>query len=295
MLQHVDAPAQRRPIPAAYEARCAKQKQPVPQDWRIRSGAELGRSGRRITADVRSGAIIRARTNVYLDPGVDADCLAACEIGGRLTCVSELARWGVFVLDGSALHIEVPATSSRLRRSARNVRVHWSRRRPDGWASVDIVDALVEAVRCQPVQAAIATLDSALHLGLIGSVELGQVFAVLPRRLQVLRRLLDASAESGAESIMRLLLRRLGCRIQAQVEIPGVGRVDFLVDGWLIVECDSEAHHSSWEQQKEDRRRDQAAAARGYATYRPIAEDIFWHQDLVLNAVRGIRGLGAPA
>ena len=72
--------------------------------------------------------------------------------------------------------------------------------------------------------------------------------------------------------LMRLILRSIGCVFDVQVVIAGVGRVDFVVNGWLIIECDSEEHHSSWADQKRDRRRDQAAAARGYATYRPIAE-----------------------
>jgi very-short-patch-repair endonuclease len=40
-----------------------------------------------------------------------------------------------------------------------------------------------------------------------------------------------------------------------------VGRVDFLVEGWLIIECDSKAHHEGWDKQRRDRRRDLAAAA----------------------------------
>ncbi|UUT35642.1 endonuclease domain-containing protein [Microbacterium elymi] len=146
----------------------------------------------------------------------------------------------------------------------------------------------MQAVLCQPVRAAIATLDSAIHRGLVGAEQLDAVFDALPRRLRVIRKHLDAAAESGAESIMRIILRRLGCRVQSQVKIPDVGRVDFLVDGWLIVECDSEAYHADWEQQKKDHRRDQAAAARGLVTYRPIAEDIFWNADVVVRAVRGL-------
>jgi hypothetical protein len=42
---------------------------------------------------------------------------------------------------------------------------------------------------------------------------------------------------------MRLLLRALGHRAEVQVRIAGVGRVDLVVDGWLIVECDSRAYH----------------------------------------------------
>jgi very-short-patch-repair endonuclease len=87
---------------------------------------------------------------------------------------------------------------------------------------------------------------------------------------------------------MRLILRSIRCSFEPQVEIDGVGRVDFLVDEWLIVECDSEAHHGSWAAQKSDRRRDQAAAAQGLATVRPIAEDIMWHRASVRAAVAGL-------
>lgn len=281
-----------RAVPRAYAARRRSDRQAVPRLWATYSRHDLRATGwtaRRITADVRAGRLARAREDVYLAPEADADCYSACAVGGRLTCVSELARWGVFVLDGAdGLHVEVLSTRSRLRSTSRHARVHWSRRVPDGWSSVDIVDALVAAVQCQSVRGAIATLDSALHLRLIGDSELNEVFAALPRRLRILRRHLDRRAESGAESLMRLMLLRLGCRVEVQRQITGVGRVDFLVDGWLIIECDSEAHHAGWAQQKKDRRRDQDAARRGYVTYRAIAEDIFWHPERPLEAVRGL-------
>lgn len=88
---------------------------------------------------------------------------------------------------------------------------------------------------------------------------------------------------------MRLILRSLGCSFEVQAPIEGVGRVDFLVEGWLIVECDSREHHSSWDEQRRDRRRDQAAASLGYATYRPIAEDSMWRPELVRAAVFGLQ------
>lgn len=143
------------------------------------------------------------------------------------------------------------------------------------------VDALAQACRCQEPRSAVATLDSALHLGIIDEASLDAVFRRLPRRFGHLRRLLDGRAESGAESLIRLVLRTLGCTIEAQVPIAGVGRVDFVVDGWLIVECDSRAHHEGWDQQRRDRRRDLAAAAQGYTTVRPLAEDIFHCRDEV--------------
>lgn len=133
-----------------------------------------------------------------------------------------------------------------------------------------------------------ATLDSALRLALIDLDDLDELFRVLPRRYRVLRRLVDRRAESGPESLFRLILRALGVKFEMQVAIDGVGRVDFVVEGWLIVECDSRQFHSTWDEQRRDRRRDQSAAALGFATYRPIAEDIMWHPDEVRAAVVGL-------
>ncbi|HWS50320.1 MAG TPA: DUF559 domain-containing protein, partial [Microbacterium sp.] len=63
---------------------------------------------------------------------------------------------------------------------------------------------------------------------------------------------------------------------------------DFVVNGWLIIECDSRAYHEGWEKQQRDRRRDVAAAALGYATLRPLADDIMFRPHLVRDAVRGL-------
>ena len=76
---------------------------------------------------------------------------------------------------------------------------------------------------------------------------------------------------------------RLGVRLDC---IEGVGRVDFVVDGWLIIECDSRAHPEGWAKQKRDRERDLAAAALGYTTIRPIAEDIFGRPGHILEQIR---------
>ncbi|MCY1159280.1 MAG: hypothetical protein MOP51_2305, partial [Citricoccus sp.] len=48
------------------------------------------------------------------------------------------------------------------------------------------------------------------------------------------------------ESLMRLILCDLGVEFSLKVKIVGVGRVDFVVDGFLIIECDSKAFHQGW-------------------------------------------------
>lgn len=200
----------------------------------------------------------------------------------------------MFVLEGGTLHVHLHRNRNTSSSVARRVRRHWGRlhRAPHPAAvAVEFFDALVAAIRCQPPRAAIATLDSALNLGLLDRDDLDEVFSAMPRRYRVLRELLDPRAESGPETLVRLMLRMLGVDFAVQVTIAGVGRVDFVVDGWLIIECDSNAHHSSWDAQRRDRRRDQRAAALGYVTYRPIAEDIMWQPDSVLAALVGLFGI----
>ena len=132
-------------------------------------------------------------------------------------------------------------------------------------------------------------MDSAWHQSLITEADVGDVFQRLPRRYQRLRSLLDPSAESGPETLLRLILRSLGLRWRTQVSIPDVGRVDFLVEGWLIIECDSRAFHSSWDAQRADRRRDRAAAAAGFLTLRRTAEEILYRPDAVRASIAGLR------
>jgi len=249
-----------------------------------------GWSDREIRAAVTQGTLIRLREGAFCAPDIDPAYVEAGRAFGRLACVSLLRALGVFVLEHDVLHVHIHRTASRLPPRG-NQRSH--RRRllrsphPDALA-VEPIDAVFDAVLCQPPRAAIATVDSALHLGVLHADDLDELFVALPRRYGRLRRLIDARAESGPESLMRLILRSLGCPFEVQVEIGGVGRVDFLVAGWLIIECDSRAHHSDWIAQRRDRRRDQAAAARGYVTFRPIAEDIMWAPDGVREAVIGL-------
>ena len=94
---------------------------------------------------------------------------------------------------------------------------------------------------------------------------------------------------------MRLIALSLGFTVELQVKIAGVGRVDLLVDGWLVVECDSRAFHSDWAQQREDYRRDLALAERGYLRVRFLAEDILYRPDAVASALRSVLRSPNPA
>jgi very-short-patch-repair endonuclease len=67
---------------------------------------------------------------------------------------------------------------------------------------------------------------------------------------------------------------RLGWSVQSQVYIPDVGRVDLLIDGWLVIEIDGYAHHSSREQFRNDRRRANLLSEKGLVLLRFSYEDV---------------------
>lgn len=268
------------------------------------SRAELsqqGHSRRSIQAAVRRGALIHARRDCYVPAEAHDDAVRAVRVGGRLTCLSLLALLGVFVLENRRLHVHVHPTAGRLRsphsrsepldaaRSA-DVRLHWSHlAEPVGAAcAVSVIDALIHAVQCQHPRAAVATLDSALHTNLITPEQLVDVFAALPARFGSLLGLIDGRAESGPETLVRLMARMLGCEIQLQRQFEGVGRVDLVLDGWLVVECDSERFHADWTAQVRDRERDVALAAQGFFTFRVTAAMIMYRPDDVFGALRGL-------
>ncbi len=75
-------------------------------------------------------------------------------------------------------------------------------------------------------------------------------------------------AGSGLESILRLRLLLLGIRLDCQVEIDGVGRVDFVVGGRVILEVDGRENHVGPDRRHRDLMRDAAASAKGFETLR---------------------------
>ncbi|MGV9769344.1 endonuclease domain-containing protein [Microbacterium sp. NPDC003461] len=275
---------------------------PADVAWSYRQLRDGGMTRTDIENALATGRLFRARRNVYLAGDTADDLKSAARVGGRLDCLSALRVMGVFVQEHEQLHVQIEANRKHLRspRSRRvrlkdrhGVRVHWRRvQAPDDVLVVDPVEALILASRCQPPRSMIATLDSALHQGIVTSEDLDDVFAALPGHFGVLRRLVDSRAESGPESLARLELRGAGWHVAVQQWIDGVGRTDLVVERRVIVECDSREHHSGWEAQERDRARDLAAAERGFATVRPTARMIFDDVGDIRRAVAGL--LAAP-
>ena len=260
---------------------------------------ESGMSGRAITEAVRSRSLLRVRRDNYALPETDAHTLEAVRVGGRPACVSAAEELGIFSFDSDFTHLHVARGASRprsprLRRVALSdmprdgVELHWWPLIEPGDGTeyaVGARDALAQIIRCQPRNFALAALDTALHERAIRSDDLAEIFRHVPARHRDLRTLIDARADAGQESVLRQLVRDAGLRCEIQVPIRGVGRVDIVVEGCVVVEADSRAHHKAWTQHVRDRTRDRLLAQLGYPSLRVLYQDIFFDPDGVVRAI----------
>lgn len=133
---------------------------------------------------------------------------------------------------------------------------------------VDVETALVHLFHCEGDESFFASLESALHLGLVSRAAMLRIRGALPASARWLTDLAHSDSESGLESILRLRLHLIGIVLAAQVAIDGVGRVDFVLDGRLILEVDGRENHAGRDRRHKDLVRDAAASALGFETLR---------------------------
>ncbi len=135
-------------------------------------------------------------------------------------------------------------------------------------------------------------VESALHLGMLTP----EGRAWLQRTCgDDAREALDVAgedSESGLESLLRWRLRDVGVSLRAQVDVTGVGRVDFLLGDRVIIEADGAEHHASGSARHPDLLRDANAAAWGYVTLRFEDATIVHDGDTVRAAIDGLVAAG---
>jgi very-short-patch-repair endonuclease len=92
-----------------------------------------------------------------------------------------------------------------------------------------------------------------------------------PRR----RVWMNEKSVHNLETISSLRLRSLGFDVEPQVYINGVGFVDLLVEGRVIVELDGRQHRDDSAQYTKDRRRDRVAQLGDDLIFRLDSTDVF--------------------
>lgn len=128
---------------------------------------------------------------------------------------------------------------------------------------------------CMPLKVSLPMLDAARNRGLFDVSTL----AIPPTgsRLPHLREALSLSSErarSILETVARLQLIDMGLTPQVGVWIEGVGEVDMIILGFIVIEVDGWAFHSSKEQREKDLKRDRELLRRGYVVLRFTYDDV---------------------
>lgn len=104
--------------------------------------------------------------------------------------------------------------------------------------------ALAQALLCQNEEHALACLDSSIQTHLFELPAVHELIAALPQRLHGLVEEITPQAESGWETIAIRRVRHGGYRVRPQVEIPGVGRYDALIEECVGLEVNGLEFHS---------------------------------------------------
>lgn len=248
---------------------------------------KLGHPPRRISEAVRAKILVRVSRGLYAVPGVRPEQLHAARLNAQITCVSALASHGVALLhQPDRPHLAVPGNFATHARHTGRMRLHYTKgfQPQDSSAQASTTEALICASGCLGKKEHLVAFDSALHLGLVRPDEIApsisdgtedQVQACAHRsRRAWLVAFADARAESPLETLVRVALAEAGLRVHPQRFIEGVGRVDLVVEGALVVETDGREHHDDPRAFQRDRERDRRLTRLGFKVLRFTYADL---------------------
>jgi very-short-patch-repair endonuclease len=254
----------------------------------VARSAQLLHAGfsRRDLLRLRESGANQPKRGVFVLPGCDEDYQSAIKYNGRLSCASAAAHYGLWLRHPpSRLHLACNHGHGSGFVRHRTIRF-------DGHPFVPVAaveDVALHALGCLPPPASTAMATSAIRLHGVSPELLARELRA-DRSGTALRALreLDLRAESIVEVDAQHLFRSNGIRYEAQVFLPGIGRVDFLLDGFLIVEIDGFAFHSKREDMLRDRNRNNTSAVNGYVVLRYMPEHVWFSPDQVLAEIRAV-------
>lgn len=208
--------------------------------------AAAGVSHFQLKSALATGRILRVARGVYAVPGADPGLVAIRSLPAEPACISAAELSGLWVMDAPQFpHVAVPHS----RKYGRFV-CHRSAAPPT------LMDSVVQALRCLPDLDGLVIAESAVALG---RLPLTAIRMRLRGRNDARERRLVSwivpQSQSIIECIARYLLREAGFHVESQVNIPGMGHLDLMVDGRLGIETDGAGFHMDKPSFEEDRRR----------------------------------------
>jgi len=219
--------------------------------------AAAGISDFQLRAALSSGAVSRVAWGVYAVPGADARLVSIRSLPAEPACVTAAQLRGLWVLNPPGQpHVAVPHS-----RSYPGFVCHRSPAPPT------LIDSVVQSLRCLPELEGLVVAESAVALQALPLTELRRRLSGRndARERRIVAGIVPQS-QSIIECMARFLLRRAGFHVESQVNVPGMGHLDLMVDGRLGIETDGASFHMDKESFEEDRRRWNATTRLGIPT-----------------------------
>jgi very-short-patch-repair endonuclease len=243
-------------------------------------------------AELRKIGAYQPRHGIWALPSADQEYLSALVNNGQLTCASAAVRYGLWLKD-RPVGLHLATKHNRGRGFVRHSGVRLGSEALLPVASVE--DTVIHALTCLSDVDAIAVAQSAMQKhGIVRDILEGELRANYFGNARKRLRMADGLSESVPEISARLLFEAEGLTFRRQVRISGVGRVDTLIDGWLIVEVNGYQFHSSRAAWRKDMGRLNAAQAKGYQVLSFAPEQVWNSPDDVMAQIRCLLAQGSP-
>lgn len=268
----------------------------IPPMYSYQDLRALGYSRRGIQKLLSIGVLIRLGRDTYVEASTPSTVTAAIRRGARLGCLSGCSIHGLWTPPDPDTHIVYGTGHKPLPRAGTQIHRYGTQLpKATVWA---IEDCIAQVCLNHDPETALIVLESAIYNRHLRYDDALVILMDMPKKLRWLGPYVNGGAMSGSETRVRFFLERRGVSVQTQVHISGVGPVDTVAGNSLIIECDSDAHHSSQRSYERDRARDLAARLLGYETLRLSYRQI-WHeweatQQSILTLIRTRRHYSKP-
>jgi very-short-patch-repair endonuclease len=250
----------------------------------------VGLTDRDLMAAVASGAVRRPHRGCFALPDATWSAVKARVLSSQLTCLSALRPLGLPCIETyEGLHLAIPAHrgfvvgDTRLREG---MRFHTIEDPPGLSLTAPITTVLDHLGLCAAPLTQLAAVDAALHEGRMSMPQLASFTATPLRQRLWLQAHAEPLTQSPRETKARVELTTAGLAVVAQAALPGVGHVDFLVEGVVVVECDGFTYHGDEEAFLEDRRRDRACELLGLGRLRYTGTEVEQSQGRIATDVK---------
>lgn len=234
-------------------------------------------------AVANEGLVVRRRQWI-LSPTAAAIIHAAATHGGRVTCVSDAQRRGLWLSHPE----ERPHLAVSAHASAHDEGVRFHRGAPLVPAGRSLVDApentLANVAVCLPYEAALATWESAIRKRLVSLPHVSLVAWTSDAARRLARGCSDLS-DSGLETLGTTRLARAGIPVAQQVWLLG-RPVDGLIGQRLVIQFDGWEFHRDAAQRRADLAHDRSLHLAGYTVLRFDYAEVVGSWPRVERAIR---------